>query len=108
MVNKLPNVNSYGKVFEEFSENYKNTGIKYKNISQYPFVLRDIAVWVPLEIKSEEVLNIIKENAGNLFVQSKLFDKYKKDKKVSYAFRLVFQSQSKTLTDDEVGEVMKK
>ncbi|MEK7182377.1 MAG: phenylalanine--tRNA ligase beta subunit-related protein [Patescibacteria group bacterium] len=108
LIKKLPEVNTYEKIFNEFSENYKNTRIKYKNISQYPFVLRDIAVWVPLEIKSEEVLNIIKENAGNLFVQSKLFDKYKKDKKVSYAFRLVFQSQSKTLTDDEVGEVMKK
>ena len=95
MVNKLPNVNSYGKVFEEFSENYKNTGIKYKNISQYPFVLRDIAVWVPLEIKSEEVLNIIKENAGNLFVQSKLFDKYKKIKRFHTRFDWFFSHKAK-------------
>ena len=69
--------------------------------------MRDIAVWVPAEIKSEEVLNIVRENAGNLLVQNKLFDEYKKDDKVSYAFRLVFQSQSKTLTDDEVNNVMK-
>lgn len=106
LIDKLPEVNSYEKLFKEFSENYKDTKIKYKNISQYPFVLRDIAIWVPAEIKSEEILDVIKENAGDLFVQSKLFDEYKKADKVSYAFRLVFQSQEKTLTDEEVNQIM--
>lgn len=108
LINKLPEINSYEELFKEFSENYKDTGIKYKNISQYPFVLRDIAVWVPIKVESREVLELIKQNSGELLMQSKLFDEYKKDDKVSYAFRLVFQSQNKTLTDDEVGEVMKK
>ncbi|TSD03420.1 MAG: phenylalanyl-tRNA synthetase beta chain [Parcubacteria group bacterium Athens0714_16] len=106
IIEKLPEVNSYEKLFKEFSENYKDTVIKYKNISQYPFVLRDIAVWVPVEIKSEEILNIVRENAGSLLVQNKLFDEYKKEDKVSYAFRLVFQSQEKTLTDEEVNHIM--
>lgn len=107
-IEKLPEINSYEKLFKEFSENYKDTGIKYKNISQYPFVLRDIAVWIPTEIESGEVLKLIKENSSDLLVQSKLFDEYKKDDKVSYAFRLVFQSQDKTLTDDEVNQIMEK
>ncbi|MFA5838366.1 MAG: phenylalanine--tRNA ligase beta subunit-related protein [Candidatus Paceibacterota bacterium] len=108
LIEKLPEVNSYEKLFKEFSENYKDTNKKYKNISQYPFVLRDIAVWVPIKTESGEVLALIKQNSGELLMQSKLFDEYKKDNKVSYAFRLVFQSQDKTLTDDEVNEVMKK
>ncbi|MBU4057391.1 C40 family peptidase, partial [Patescibacteria group bacterium] len=115
LINKLPETNSYEKLFKEFSENYKDTrniclptGRKYKNISQYPFVLRDIAVWVPEEVKSGEVLKLIKQNSGELLMQSKLFDEYKKDDKVSYAFRLVFQSQDKTLTDNEINKVMKK
>ena len=35
-----------------------------------------------------------------------LFDEFKKDGKTSYAFRLVFQSYDRTLTDQEVNEVM--
>ncbi|MCB9806090.1 phenylalanine--tRNA ligase subunit beta [Candidatus Nomurabacteria bacterium] len=80
----------------------------YKTFSQYPFVLRDIAVWVPDNIPTDGLLNLIKEHTGELLVNTKLFDEYKKDGKVSYAFRLVFQSFEKTLTDDEVNVVMEK
>ncbi|MFT5179757.1 MAG: phenylalanyl-tRNA synthetase beta subunit [Candidatus Paceibacteria bacterium] len=80
----------------------------YEPISQYPFVLRDIAVWVPEDVTPDTLLSRIKENASELLVNSRLFDEYKKDGKVSYAFQLVFLSHEKTLTDDEVNEVMKK
>ncbi len=85
---------------------------RYKKISPYPFVLRDIAVFVPDGVKENEVLEII-TGAGELLVQTKLFDVFQKTledgtKKISYAFRLVFQSQEKTLSDEEVGEIMEK
>jgi phenylalanyl-tRNA synthetase beta chain len=53
---------------------------------------------------------VIKENAGDLLVQIKLFDTYAPEggDKTSYAFNLVFQSQEKTLTDEEINEVMNK
>lgn len=85
---------------------------KYKPFSIYPFILRDIAVWVPDPESSsgrrggEELLDLIKENAGDLLVQYRLFDEFKKDGRVSYAYRLVFQSFEKTLTDDEVNVIM--
>ena len=34
------------------------------------------------------------------------FDVFKKDGKISYAFRLVFQSPERTLTDDEINKIM--
>ena len=37
---------------------------------------------------------------------SEKFDEFKKGEKISYAFRLVFQSFEKTLTDGEVNTVM--
>lgn len=80
---------------------------KYKPFSIYPFILRDIAVWVPETVSKEELLGLIKENAGELLVKDRLFDEFKKEGRVSYAFRLVFQSFEKTLTDVEVNEVMK-
>jgi len=106
LIDDLKKIDSYKKIFEDFNKNYKDTGVKYKNISPYPYMLRDIAVWVPSEIKSDEVLSVIKNNGSELLIQNKLFDEYKKDHKVSYAFKLIFQSQKKTLTDTEINTIM--
>lgn len=81
---------------------------KYETFSQYPFITRDIAVWVPGSISEEELLEMIVENSGDLLVNKNTFDKYEKDGKVSYAFRLVFQSSEKTLTDEEINKIMDK
>lgn len=80
--------------------------IAYKDFSAYPVVLRDIAVWVPESVTADDVLGDIKKIAGELLIKSSLFDEYKKDGRVSYAFNLVFQSHEKTLTDDEIGSIM--
>jgi len=80
--------------------------VAYKTFSPYPFMLRDIAVWVPDTISENDVLEQIKKESGDLLVTSSCFDTYEKDEKVSYAFRLVFQSYEKTLTDELVNEIM--
>jgi len=46
------------------------------------------------------------EHAGELLSRIMLFDKFEKDGRISYAFRLVFQSYSKTLSDEEVNGIM--
>jgi len=81
---------------------------KYEPISSYPFAVRDIAVFVPENISEKEVEKIIIEKSGKLLVRKKLFDVFTKNQKTSYAFRLVFQSHEKTLTEDEINTVMKK
>jgi len=80
----------------------------YKPFSIYPFMVRDIAVFVPEVVSSEEVLNIITNNATALLVRHTLFDTFQKDGKISYAFRLIFQSYERTLTDTEINEIMAK
>lgn len=84
--------------------------------SLFPFIARDVAVWVGEGTESREVLKVIKENAGDLMVREpELFDEFKKpastaggDAKVSYAFRIIFQSYERTLTDIEINEIMLK
>ncbi len=79
----------------------------FKPWSIFPFISRDVAVWVPSEIESNQVYKVIKENAGKLLIKEpRLFDEFKKDGKTSYAFRLVFQSHERTLTDDEINKIM--
>lgn len=103
----LINESSEPESYEDLEE--INVGdLQFKPISSYPFVLRDIALWVPAQVESQEVLKVLKDNAGELLVNSWQFDEYKKDDQVSYAYRLVFQSHEKTLSDEGVNEIMDK
>ena len=85
----------------------KNTGSAFKTWSLFPFITRDVAVWVEEGITSEDVEKIIKDNMGKLVIRGpELFDEFKKGNQTSYAFRLIFQSYGRTLTDAEVNKVM--
>ncbi|MBI4088699.1 phenylalanine--tRNA ligase subunit beta [Candidatus Kaiserbacteria bacterium] len=103
---------------EDYGKDYKPKQYKlgtYKPFSAYPFIVRDIAFWVYSaegetppgpdvgEIKMKE---LIREHAGPLLVQIYLLDRFPKEGRISYAFRLVFQSTDRTLTDAEVNAVM--
>ena len=79
----------------------------FQPISQYPFVLRDIALWVPSQIEAFSIENLIQDTAGSLLAKITLFDEFKKEERTSYAFHLVFQSFEKTLSDEEVTAIMK-
>ena len=74
----------------------------YKPVSVYPAMSRDIALWVGEGEMAEMVESTIGNAAGDLVVRLSLFDTFTKDGRTSYAFRIVFQSFEKTLTDAEV------
>jgi phenylalanyl-tRNA synthetase beta chain len=82
--------------------------VTFASFSQYPFVSRDIALWTTEGVTESEIATCIKEEGGELLTHITLFDEFHKEGKVSYAFRLVFQSFDKTLTDEEVGVLMSK
>jgi len=81
---------------------------RYQPFSRYPFIVRDIALWTPAGTEPDAVLLVIRAQAGQLLLRSEKFDEFKKGDKTSLAFRLVFQSFEKTLTDAEVNAVMEK
>jgi len=81
---------------------------RYRPFSRYPFIVRDIAMWVPTQTTPEDVLAVIRATAGELLTRSEKFDEFEKGEKTSLAFRLVFQSFEKTLTDAEANTVMEK
>ena len=96
----------------KISESFKSIDTRYTKISAYPFMLRDIALWVPEGVTSESILEIITHEAGDLLRVKRLFDVFTKEfpegKKTSYAFNLVFQSYEKTLSDEEVNVIMER
>ncbi|HUY05386.1 MAG TPA: phenylalanine--tRNA ligase subunit beta [Candidatus Paceibacterota bacterium] len=82
----------------------------YKPFSLYPFIVRDIAMWIPKEISENEFRasfdTLVMNSFSNLSCTINFLDRFEKEGRVSYAFRLVFQSRERTLTDDEVNAVM--
>jgi phenylalanyl-tRNA synthetase beta subunit len=80
--------------------------VSYKSVSPYPFIARDIAMWVPSGTTWESIYALCSEVHNPLINRIDLFDTFSKDDRTSYAFRLVFQSQEKTLTDEEVNAKM--
>lgn len=85
-----------------------STTKRYQSFSKYPYIVRDIAIWVPNGTEHVEVLKIIQKDAGELLMRKELFDQFEKAGRVSYAFRLVFQSFERTLTEVEVNAIMEK
>jgi len=90
------------KVFEKEEKQV----VKFKKISPYPFATRDVAILGPSTEK--EIYDLIVKVGGENLVRATLFDVFTKEGKISYAFRLVFQSAVETLKDDVIDSVMKK
>jgi phenylalanyl-tRNA synthetase beta subunit len=85
-------------------------GVRYERFSPYPFIIRDIAVFIPAGGDHEEIPRIVAHAAGPLLARHRLFDTFSKEidgsLMTSYAYRFVFQSSEKTLTDEEVNTIM--
>lgn len=91
----------------------KKTGkMKYKEISKFPSVKKDLAVVIDKDITSEEIAKQIKKLAGNLLLGSKIFDVYTgeniEENKKSIAYSLEFEATDRTLTDDEINAILEK
>ena len=85
----------------------RDKGGFFKMWSAFPFISRDIALWVPADTSAESVAEVINKDIGDLLVKGPdMFDQFKKEDKQSYAFRLVFQSFDRTLTDEEINPIM--
>ena len=79
---------------------------KFRPFSMYPFALRDVAVWTPLGTEESEAENVIFKEAGEHLARIDTFDRFEKEGRVSFAFRLVFESFEKTLADTDIDPVM--
>ena len=91
----------------------KKTGkMKYKEISKFPSVKKDLAVVIDKDITSEEIAKQIKKLAGNLLLGNKIFDVYTgeniEENKKSIAYSLEFGAADRTLTDDEINAILEK
>lgn len=84
--------------------------MKFKEISKFPTIKKDLAILLDKDIASKEVELKIKKKAGSLLQEIKVFDVYEgknidKNKR-SIAYSLTFGNEKRTLNDDEVNNIM--
>ena len=87
--------------------------MKFKEISRFPSIKKDISVLVDKNITSKELETKIKKKAGKLLLDIKVFDLYEgknilTQNKKSLAYSLTFGDQTRTLNDEEINEIMSK
>jgi len=86
--------------------------MKYKEISKFPSIKKDVAFVVAKNLESKDIEKVIKSAGGSLLAEIEIFDVYTgtnvaEDKK-SIAYSLTFVDNKKTLTDEEVNSLMEK
>ncbi len=80
--------------------------VRYRPFSRYPFITRDVAFWAPVGTGPEKPFEMIGDAAGPLAVLVGVFDRFEKGDKISYGFRVIFQANDRTLTDEEANAAM--
>jgi phenylalanyl-tRNA synthetase beta chain len=79
-------------------------------LPRYPWVRRDLALLVPSGVGYVEIEELIRKVGSRLIVEVDLFDVYEgknlPPQTVSYAIKVILQSENKTLTDKEVDKTM--
>jgi len=91
-------------------EKYKRTLKKFKVLSKYPAVMRDIAIIVGDELPAKELEEEIRSSASPQLVRVELFDVFRGDQagegKKSCAYALEFMSEDHTMAQKEIDDLM--
>ena len=84
--------------------------MKFKEISKFPSIKKDLSILVDKDIPSKEIELKIKKKAGKLLKDIKVFDLYEgkniMQNKKSLAYSLTFSDLNRTLQDEEINTVM--
>jgi len=83
----------------------------FRPLPPFPGVDRDLALLLPKKLPARQVEGLIRDAAGALLKDLQVFDLYEgkgvPEGHRSVAFRLRFQSEDRTLTDEEVEEAVR-
>ena len=86
--------------------------MKYKEISKFPTVKKDVAFIVDKKAISKDIEKTIKNAGGSLVTDIEVFDVYTgsniEEGKKSIAYALTFSDTKRTLTDEEINNLMNK
>lgn len=89
-----------------------NKNIKYKEVSKFPEVRRDLALVIDRDISFDDLYKLSIQAEKKILKDVSLFDVYQGDKlpegKKQYALSFILQDKDNTLTDKQIESVMNK
>ncbi len=89
---------------------YAKQNKKYIEVPKFPAVERDIAVIIDETVEVGQIEKIVTKKAKKLLESIQLFDIYRNEKlgenKKSVAYSLIFRDKNKTLSDEEINQIM--
>lgn len=109
---KIPDIRLLWSKDERVTKQLKDINNVYRPVSKYPPIVRDISFIVNKnEFNMNRYYELIREVTGDDMVEEvKLLDSYDDSKKfgpdrMSYTYRVVYRSNARTLTSDEVSVI---
>jgi phenylalanyl-tRNA synthetase beta chain len=84
----------------------------YQDLTSFPAVRRDLALTVPREVSSAQVVDVVRSSAGPQLRRVEIFDVYEGlqvgEGRKSLALHLEFQARDRTLTDEDAQALVDK
>ncbi len=88
-------------------------GRKFVEVSKYPPITRDISFVVKNDFTPNDYFDLIRDLGGDFVEEVSLLDKYENkekfgEEKISYTYRIVYRSNERTLTTEEINPIQDK
>ena len=88
-------------------------GNKFKEVSQFPPITRDISFVVNKDFVPNDYFDLIRDLGGDLVEEVTLLDRYENPEKfgpdkMSYTYRIVYRSNERTLKTEEIDPIQEK
>jgi len=109
----IPDIRILWSEDPRITSQFKDINSRFKEVSKYPAVIRDISFVVDSQVALNNYFEIVREIGDNLIEEVELTDKYENaakfgEGKTSYTFRIVYRSFERTLTNEEVNAIHEK
>ncbi len=109
---ELPDIRLLWSADERVKRQLK-LGEKFKEVSKFPAITRDISFIVPKSFAPNDYFDLIRDLGGDLVEEVSLLDKYENAQKfgadkMSYTYRIIYRSTERTLTTGEIDPIQAK
>lgn len=105
---EIPDIRYFWSENEKFINQFSSGNIiKFEQYSFFPPISRDLAFWTDNNFTHNDLCTIVREKGGDLVENVSLIDEFTHPKtgKQSKCYRMVFQSNDRTLTNEEINEI---